>query len=134
MTKTLEKTTQVWKEAKQVLSVPRSEKEHKRLVQTLDELLIQVGDNEHHPLVRLVDTLAVLIEAYETDHVHLPAGDSISTIKSLMEEHGLKQKDLIEIGSQGIVSEVLNGRRKLNTNQISRLAKRFNVSPAVFID
>ena len=38
-----------------------------------------------------------------------------------------------EIGSQGVVSEVLTGKRELNARQIKRLAKRFNVSPAVFV-
>jgi HTH-type transcriptional regulator/antitoxin HigA len=50
-----------------------------------------------------------------------------------MSEHDLRQTDLPEIGSQGVVSEVLTGKRELNTRQIKRLAKRFNVSPAVFI-
>jgi len=32
-----------------------------------------------------------------------------------------------------VVSEILNGKRELNTRQIRLLAKRFNVSAAVFI-
>jgi len=60
MTKTLERTTKVWKEAKQVLAVPRNKTEYERLVKILDEVLDQVGNNEHHPLVRLADTLATL--------------------------------------------------------------------------
>jgi len=134
MTKTLERTTKIWKEAKQVLAVPRSATEYERLVKILDELLDQVGNNEHHPLARLADTLATLIDAYENDHVALPESDSISALKYLMSEHGLKQKDMKEIGSQGIVSEVLNRKRILNTTQIKKLSKRFGVSPAVFID
>jgi HTH-type transcriptional regulator/antitoxin HigA len=51
-----------------------------------------------------------------------------------MEEHGLKQVDLPEIGSQGVVSEILNGKRKLNVRQIEALAQRFRVSPVVFLD
>jgi len=50
-----------------------------------------------------------------------------------MQEHRLRQSDLPEIGSQGVVSEVLAGKRELNARQIKRLAKRFGVSPAVFI-
>jgi HTH-type transcriptional regulator/antitoxin HigA len=50
-----------------------------------------------------------------------------------MEEHGLTQSDLPEIGSQGVVSEVLRGKRELNIRQIRALARRFQVSPAVFI-
>jgi HTH-type transcriptional regulator / antitoxin HigA len=51
-----------------------------------------------------------------------------------MEEHDLTQKDLPEIGSQGVVSEVLAGRRTLNVRQIQALAARFGVDPAAFMD
>jgi HTH-type transcriptional regulator / antitoxin HigA len=50
-----------------------------------------------------------------------------------MEGHGLTQSDLPEIGSQGVVSEILRGKRELNVRQIRALAKRFHVSPGVFI-
>ena len=47
--------------------------------------------------------------------------------------HGFKQGDLTGIGSQGVVSEILSGKRKLNIRQIKLLSQQFNVSPAVFI-
>jgi HTH-type transcriptional regulator/antitoxin HigA len=50
-----------------------------------------------------------------------------------MEEHGLKQTDLKEIGTQGVISEILSGKRKLNLRQIVQLSKRFSVSPTVLI-
>jgi len=50
-----------------------------------------------------------------------------------MEEHDLTQGDLPEISSQGVVSEILSGKRELNVRQIRALASRFQVSPAVFI-
>jgi HTH-type transcriptional regulator / antitoxin HigA len=37
-----------------------------------------------------------------------------------------------EIGSQGVVSEKLSGKRDLNKSHIAALSKRFSVSPAVF--
>jgi hypothetical protein len=46
---------------------------------------------------------------------------------------GLQQADLPEVGSQSVVSEILNGKRDLNVRQIRALVKRFHVSPAVFI-
>jgi len=52
---------------------------------------------------------------------------------NLMEEHCLKQSDLSEIGSQGVISEILSGKRQLNVRQIKILSKLFKVSPAVFI-
>ncbi|MBV8054378.1 MAG: hypothetical protein JO071_03970 [Deltaproteobacteria bacterium] len=51
-----------------------------------------------------------------------------------MEEHGLTQKDLPEIGSQGVVSEMPAGRRRLNVRQIQALAARFGVQPGAFLD
>ena len=51
-----------------------------------------------------------------------------------MEQHDLGQSDLPEIGSQGVVSEIISGKRGLNVRQISCLAKRFNVSPGVFVE
>ena len=54
-------------------------------------------------------------------------------MRFLMEQHGLKQKDLADVfGAQSIVSEVLSGKRELNKQQIRRLSERFHVSPEVF--
>jgi HTH-type transcriptional regulator/antitoxin HigA len=47
-------------------------------------------------------------------------------------EHELTQTDLPEVGSQGVLSEVLHGKRELNVRQIRALADRFHVSPSVF--
>ena len=54
---------------------------------------------------------------------------------SLLTNTGLGQGDLKnEIGSQGVVSEILNGKRQLNLSHIKKLALRFGVKPATFID
>jgi len=50
-----------------------------------------------------------------------------------MQEHDLKQSDLKEIGSQGVVSEILTGKRTLNIEQIKNISKKFHVSPLIFI-
>ena len=64
----------------------------------------------------------------------MPPIHGTELLQFLMEEHGLRQSDLAEVGSQGVVSEILNGKRELNVRQIRELAKRFHVSPAVFIE
>ena len=76
--------------------------------------------------------MGLLIEAYDNRYYPLPSDDEIGALIYLMEEHSLSQSDLPEIGSQGVVSEILNGKRKLNVRQIQLLAKRFHVSPATF--
>jgi HTH-type transcriptional regulator/antitoxin HigA len=110
-----------------------TEAEYKKALAVLDEILDEIGQNEVHPLADLAEALAVFIETYEDVHADIPEATGPETLKTLMEEHGLSQSDLSEIGSQGVVSEILAGKRELNVRQISRLANRFGVSPAVFI-
>jgi HTH-type transcriptional regulator/antitoxin HigA len=62
-----------------------------------------------------------------------PETHDIDALKFLMEQHGLKQGDLQEIGSQGVVSEVLTGKRELNMRQVRALSPRFGVSTASFL-
>ena len=57
----------------------------------------------------------------------------MQALKYLMEQRGLKQTDLSEIGSQGVVSEILTGKRELNIRQVRALSKRFGVSAATFV-
>jgi HTH-type transcriptional regulator/antitoxin HigA len=111
----------------------RNEKELDTAIQRLNELLDEIGDNEKHPLYGLLDTLGTLIHAYEEEHYPIPESSGIDVLRHLMDEHGLTQSDLPEVGSQGVVSEILNGKRELNIRQVRALAKKFNVSAAVFV-
>ena len=81
----------------------------------------------------LVDIVGDLIEDYEAQRHPLPTATGMQALKFLMEQHGLKQNDLREIGSQGVVSEILTGKRDLNIRQIRALSERFGVSPATFV-
>jgi HTH-type transcriptional regulator / antitoxin HigA len=111
----------------------RNEREYNAAVKRMNDLLDEISTNEKHPLYSLLDTLGTLIHAYEEEHFHIPSSTGTDVLRFLMEEHGLAQSDLLEIGSQGVVSEILNGKRELNVRQIRALAKRFKVSPAVFV-
>ena len=74
-----------------------------------------------------------LIDAYEREHVgELPASP-VAVLRLLMDDPGLTQSDLPELGSQGVVSERLRGRRQINVRQVRALSARFGVSPAAFI-
>lgn len=115
------------------LGVLRSEKDYRKAVAILDEILDEIGQNETHPLADLAEALAVFVHSYEEAHARIPEATGPEVLRLLMEAHGLTQSQLPEIGSQGVVSEILSGERELNIRQIRRLAKRFAVSPAVFI-
>ena len=115
------------------LGTLRTKKDYARAVATLDAILDEIGEDEKHSLAELADVLSVFIEKYEAEHVPTFGTKPAAVLKFLMHEHDLHQTDLSEIGSQGVVSEILAGKRELNTRQIGRLAKRFGVSSAVFI-
>ena len=111
----------------------RDEAHYQRMVAMLEALLDEVGSNENHPAMGLVDIVGDLIEDYEAANHPLPAATGIQALKFLMEQHDLKQSDLPEIGSQGVVSEILTGKRDLNIRQVRALSERFGVSPATFV-
>ncbi len=115
------------------LGTLRSKRDYARAVEMLDAILDEIGEDEKHPMAELADAISVFIEKYEAEHVQIPAAKPAAVLKYLMREHNLRQSGLPEIGSQGVVSEVLTGKRELNARQIKRLAKHFGVSSAVFI-
>ena len=95
------------------------------------------------PTNPLVDLLCVRIRAYEDNHPALralreeieaiPAG--IAVLRTLMDQYNLTLSDFAdEIGSKSMVSRVLNGQRKLTLEHAKKLAARFGISPALFID
>jgi HTH-type transcriptional regulator / antitoxin HigA len=123
---------QHWTALSPLLSI-RAEHEYDLAVERLNHLLDEVGTDEQHPLYTLLDTLGTLIHAYEEQHHPMPEYSGVDVLRFLMDEHGLTQSDLPEVGSQGVVSDILRGKRELNVRQIRALAQRFQVSPAVFI-
>ena len=129
----LERLSVAWTQMSEVLSVPHTEAEYLRISSLLDLVVDEVGEHDSHPLASLMETLGTLIDAYEREHVvELPASP-VAVLRLLMDEHGLTQSDLPELGSQGVVSEILRGRRQINVRQVRALSVRFGVSPAAFI-
>lgn len=130
----LEKVKSVWPQVKSVLSVPSSTREYDKLRRVMDDLVDEVGENENHRLAPLLDTIGSLLEVYEEEQFPFEKLSGVDLLKELMKERSLTQSDLGEVASQGVLSEILHKKRALNLRQIKLLAKRFNVSPAVFID
>lgn len=102
-------------------------------VDALNRLLDAGGAFEQHALADLTGVLGILIGDYEERHFKRAAVTPVDTLRLLMEQHRLSQGDLPEIGSQGVVSEILNGKRSLNARQIKALAQRFDVSGTLFL-
>jgi len=129
----LQNIANVWPSISNVFSVPHTESDYENLVSLLDELIDEVGEDESHPLSSLMESIGNLIETYENNNITPISGTPAETLCYLMEEHGLKQSDLPEIGSQGVVSEIIREKRNLNIRQIKELSVKFGISPLVFI-
>ena len=71
---------------------------------------------------------------HDQAHHVLPDAGPSQVLRFLIEQHGLKQADLAdEVGTQSVVSEILNGHRHINARQAKALAQRFGVSASAFI-
>jgi HTH-type transcriptional regulator/antitoxin HigA len=118
--------------AKTLPAVIHSEKENGHYTALLEEL-----DHRQEKLTpaeqRLAELLTLLIEDFEERRYPLKPATGIEALEELMEANGLKQKDLVSIfGTPSIISEVLNGKRRLTTEHIRKLSRRFHVSPELF--
>lgn len=102
-------------------------------VAVLNHLLDRGAADENHPLADLVATLGELIGDYDDTHFPSDVASPPDVLRFLMTQHTLSQSDLPEIGTQGVVSEILNGKRDLNVGQIKALSARFGVGATAFI-
>jgi HTH-type transcriptional regulator/antitoxin HigA len=111
----------------------RSEEEYDRTVALMNYLLDAVGDKEEHALSGLLDLVSELVGEYDTNHYTVEASEPKEVLRYLIEMRGLKQGDLAEIVAQSNLSAILAGKRKISATLAGKLAKYFNVSPAVFV-
>jgi HTH-type transcriptional regulator / antitoxin HigA len=109
-----------------------SEKEYKRALKQIEKLMTKDAlSREENALYGL---LSILIQQYEEEHYPIPEASPCEVLSHLMEERGIRQKDLENvIGSKGVVSEVVRGKRGISKEQAKSLAKLFHVSPSVFL-
>jgi HTH-type transcriptional regulator/antitoxin HigA len=119
--------------ARKLPAVIRTEEENERLVaelKGLDQRAEELTPEERE----YSELLTVLIEAFEDGHYALEGSTPGSRLRSLMEEHGLRQRDLLDVfGSRGIASEVVSGKRAVSKAQAKKLAELFHVAADLFL-
>jgi HTH-type transcriptional regulator / antitoxin HigA len=113
----------------------RSKGEFEIAGRLLDELVgrddMTVGQRDY------LDGLVRFVRDYEANVFRnkLRKLTPIQVLNHLMEENGMNTSDLGEIlGSRGLASEVLNGKRALSKTLIGKLVRRFRVEPSLFLD
>ena len=111
--------------------VIRTEAENEHYIEALYALeQKRAPSREERELAAL---LRLLVEDFEEKRYAMPRATPLQALTFLMEQHGLKQKDLLDVfGTRSVVSEVVHGKRDLTKEQIRRLSERFHVSPELF--
>ncbi|MCW3086572.1 MAG: transcriptional regulator [Bacteroidetes bacterium] len=111
----------------------RTKSDYKAALKRIDELIAKKpkkGTDAYDEL----DVIGTLVAAYESIYYPIEAPDPVEAIKYIMEEQGLKAKDLIPyFGSKGIVSEFLNRQRGLSIRAIKALHKGLGLPYEVLI-
>jgi HTH-type transcriptional regulator/antitoxin HigA len=111
----------------------RSTAEYDAAVAILDSLFgrddLSAGRRQY------VDALATFVEEYDKEHYPRQTTSSpIELLREMLDQRGMNTTALgVLFGSKGVASEVLNGKRDLNLNQIYKLAGHFKVDPGVFL-
>jgi HTH-type transcriptional regulator / antitoxin HigA len=119
--------------AKYQPKVITSSEEYNQSLEIIENLM-EKGEDLTLEESSLLETLAILVEAYEETQSPLEDSSPQTVLLHLMEAQGLKQTDLLTvIGSKGIVSEIVNGKRAISKSQAKALGEFFSVSPALFI-
>lgn len=130
----LEAISTQWNEFQKVSGVCHIENDqHYDKIVGLTDALVDAGAiDSKHAQHSLYMVLADLIYAYDQQHYPQAKVHGTDLLRFLMEQHGLRQGQLPEIGTQSVVSEILAGKRELTTSHIRALSKRFALSPAAF--
>lgn len=111
----------------------RSEAEFMAVQTVIDDLLD--SPNMTPEKQDYLNVLGMLVHEYEEKNVPIPDLSGVKLLKALIEELGLKQKDLIPIfKTESIISAILHGQRKFTVEHIDKLAEFFHVSPSVFFE
>jgi HTH-type transcriptional regulator/antitoxin HigA len=113
-----------------------TEQENERVLKIVESLMSKGEDNLSPEEETLLILLSDLIEDFE-EKAYPEVGKSSTprdVLAFLMEQHELKQKDLVAIfSSSGTISQVLSGAREISKAQAKALAERFRVSAELFI-
>jgi HTH-type transcriptional regulator/antitoxin HigA len=110
----------------------RNEREYDQAVKRLNGLLDEIGTDERHPLYGLLDTLGTLIHAYEERHEEGREVSGAEMLRYLMDEHGVSESDLRDVGSRRALADILRARRNSPRARFRAPAGQFYVPP-VFI-
>src|SRR5271157_3086615 len=117
-----------------VVKAIETEEEYDRMVAAVEHLMDKGEDRLSPEEAALLETMAILIQAFDDRHHPLPSVPPHEMLAYLMETSGRTAKDLLPVfGTRGRLSEVLNGRRSISKEQAKKLGEYFKVTADLFI-
>jgi HTH-type transcriptional regulator/antitoxin HigA len=134
MQSTLRRAAQSWEMVAPVIETPKDVSNYDMLLANIEVAIDLNRDSNSKILLELINSMSTAALKYQTDVAPKVEGNGLDALRYLVKLHKVRQCELPEIGSQGVVSEVLNGKRALTLRHVRGLAKRFKVSPSTFID
>ena len=109
-----------------------SEEESDRALVAIEKLM--ADKNRCPEQTAILKLLVALVEDYESIRYSMELSSPSEILEHLMESGGIKQADLVGIiGSRGVVSEVVNGKRSISKTQAKALGAFFHAFPSLFI-
>ncbi len=114
----------------------RNESQYQRTLELIDRLMCRKKLTQGQSLY--LETLVQLVQAYEAEHHRIDTSDlrGVDSLRHLLAENQMNASDLARLlgvhASMG--SKILKGERSLTVEHARKLAARFRVRPALFID
>jgi len=101
----------------------KDEREYDRMVAEIGRMMERDEDDLSPEEGSLLEMMAILVEDYDREHFPLPPVQTHKMLAYLLEERGLKPRDLWPVlGSKSRVSEILSGKRGISKAQAKKLA------------
>lgn len=104
----------------------RTEEQYNEYCNILEDLVMDNPEDN----IDDIELLTLLIGKWDDENLPITNSDPIELIKALMEQNGMKSKDLIEIlnVNKSTISRILNYKKGLSKKSIRLLAEYFAIS------
>jgi len=117
-----------------VISPILTDEDNERAIKRIEKLWdAEEGTPEYYEL----DILSLLVSEYEKKRYPLPEVNPIEMIKFRMEQMGYTRAELARLafnGHRSRVTDILEGRRKLNLAMVRKLSEVLKVDPKFLIE
>ncbi len=117
-----------------VISPILTDEDNERAIERIDVIWdAEEGTPEYYEL----DILSLLVSEYEKKRYPLPEANPVEMIKFRMEQMGYSRADLARLafnGQRSRVTEILEGKRKLNLAMVRKLSAVLRVDPNFLIE